>query len=81
MGSLALSDKTLNKYFHFLRILDINSKERLIVQLRDSIDTEKSQPIKLESIYGAWDDNRESDEIIREIKESRINPKDIERFE
>jgi hypothetical protein len=81
MGNLAVSDKAINKYFHFLRKLDKNSKERLIVKLRESIDTEKYSSVDLKNIFGAWDDTRESDEIISEIKKSRINPKDTERFE
>lgn len=81
MGSLAVSEKAINKYFNYLRKLDNNSKERLIIKLKESIDAEKNISIELKNIFGAWDDTREADEIISEIRNSRINPKDIERFE
>ena len=31
----------------------------------------------LESLFGAWEDSRDSDEIIKEIRESRANRKNI----
>ncbi len=31
----------------------------------------------LESLFGAWEDSRDSDEIIKEIRESRVNRKKI----
>jgi len=77
---LAITNKTFDKYFGFLRRLDNNSKKRLIVKLTESIGNECKDPFKLKSIYGAWEDNKDSDEIIAEIRNSRINNHDIEEF-
>jgi len=72
MGHLTISSKILDKYFGFLINLDNNSKKRLIIRLAESIETEKKENIDLNLLYGAWTDDRDSDEIIREIRDSRI---------
>ncbi len=72
MGHLAISSKILDKYFGFLINLDNSSKKRLIIRLTESIETEKKENTDLSLLYGAWTDDRDSDEIIREIRNSRI---------
>ena len=72
MGHLTISSKILDKYFAFLINLDNNSKKRLIIRLTESIETEKKENTDLNLLYGAWTDDRDSDEIIREIRGSRI---------
>jgi len=78
MGTLALSNNTIDKYFGYLRKLDNNSKKKLIINLTESIETNEDKPFDLKSIYGAWDDSRDSDEIINQIRESRVNYPEIE---
>ena len=72
MGSLAISDDSLDKYFGYLKSLDNNSKKRLIIKLTESIETE-TEVFDLKSFYGAWEDSRDSDEIIKQIKDSRVD--------
>jgi hypothetical protein len=72
MGHLAINSKVLDKYFGFLINLDNNSKKHLIIKLTESIETEKKTDIDLNKLYGAWIDDKDSDEIIKEIRESRI---------
>ena len=72
MGHLTISSKILDKYFGFLINLDNNSKKRLIIRLTESIETEKKENTDLNLLYGAWTDDRDSDEIISEIRNSRI---------
>ena len=76
MGHLTISSKILDKYFGFLINLDNNSKKRLIIRLTESIETEKKENTDLNLLYGAWTDDRDSDEIIREIRDSRIEKQD-----
>jgi len=78
MGTLALSNNTIDKYFGYLRKLDNNSKKKLIINLTKSIETNEDKPFDLKSLYGAWDDSRDSDEIINQIRESRVNYPEIE---
>jgi len=78
MAAIALTNRTLDKYFGFLRKLDNNSKKRLIIKLTESIETNEDTSFDLKSIYGAWDDSRDSDEIIKSIRDSRVNHKNLE---
>ena len=72
MGSLAISNKILNKYFGYLKNLDNNAKKNLIIKLTKSIETKSKKAFDIKSIFGTWEDDRTSDEIISEIKSSRI---------
>jgi hypothetical protein len=78
MGTLALTNNTIDKYFGYLRKLDNNSKKKLIISLTESIETNEDKPFDLKSIFGAWDDPRDSDEIINQIREARVNYPEIE---
>jgi len=81
MGSLAISNKSLDKYIRSLSKLDTNSKKKLIIKLTESIESKVIGSFDLKSIYGAWEDSRDSDEIIKEIKEfERISDIKIENW-
>ncbi|MGD8781477.1 MAG: hypothetical protein PVH88_21240 [Ignavibacteria bacterium] len=73
MGNLAITTKTLNKYLGYLSKLDNNSKKQLIIKLTESIEIKEEKSFDLMNIYGMWEDTRDSDEIIREIRDSRVN--------
>ena len=75
--SLALTNTAIEKYFGFLIKLDNNSKKKLIIKLTESIETNEDLNFDLKSLYGTWEDNRDSDEIIKEIKNSRIENNNI----
>jgi len=47
MGTLALSNNTIDKYFGYLRKLDNNSKKKLIINLTESIQTNEDKPFDL----------------------------------
>ncbi len=81
MGSVALSNKSIDRYYHHLMKLDKNSKEQLITKLSESIQKSDNASFDLKSIFGAWEDSRDSDEIIKDIRESRVNQSDREEFE
>ncbi len=73
---LTLTNSTIDKYFGFLSRLDNSSKKRLIAKLTESIEDKNEVKIKLKDLSGAWEDSRDSDEIINEIKNSRVNKHD-----
>ncbi len=70
--SLELKNKEIDKYLGFLFRLNNNSKKRLIVKLTESIEVKRKKDYDLKSLYGAWEDSRTSDEIINDIKNSRV---------
>ncbi len=78
--SVAISNKTIDKYFGFLTKLDNNSKKRLIIKLTESIEIKEDNSFNLDSLFGAWEDSRDSDEIIRDIRESRVEKNGLGAF-
>lgn len=81
MGSLVISNKMLDKYFGYLKNLDNNAKKSLIIKLTKSIETKSKKVFDIKSVFGAWEDDKTSDEIISEIKSSRIEKRDNSSFE
>jgi hypothetical protein len=80
MANLTLNNKTLEKYFGLLKGLDNISKKKLIIKLTESLEI-KEEKVDLKSIFGAWEDDKDSDEIINEIRESRIEKVENPKFE
>ncbi|MBP8851044.1 MAG: hypothetical protein KBG80_10875 [Breznakibacter sp.] len=78
--SLVLSNNTLDKFFGFLSKIDNSSKKRLIIKLTESIETSEDAKFDLKQIYGAWEDDKDSDEIIKEIRNSRVDSKNRAEF-
>ncbi len=76
---LALTNKAIEKYFSFLIRLDNGSKKKLIIKLTESIEI-NNEEIDLKRLFGAWDDDKDSDEIIKEIKASRIDNQNLAEF-
>ncbi|AGC78272.1 hypothetical protein DDD_3145 [Nonlabens dokdonensis DSW-6] len=44
----------------------------MIIKLTKSIEIKSKKAFDINSIFGAWEDDKSSDEIISEIKSSRI---------
>lgn len=81
MGHLTINNSIFDKYFNFLFDLDINSKKRLIIKLTESIKAKNKPETDLDSLFGAWEDDKDSDEIIKEIRDSRVEKRDIKEFQ
>lgn len=79
MATITLNNSSLKKYLDLLRNLDLKSKKKIVHELSESIkDSEDNKSNDFFSLFGAWEDTRDSDEIINEIRSSRINNRDIE---
>ena len=78
---LTLTNNTVNKYLRFLSRLDDNSKKKIIKRLTESMATKEEKKIDLSLLHGAWDDSRSSDDIIKEIRDARIEKENIINFE
>jgi hypothetical protein len=75
---ISIKNTTIDKYLSFLIKLDNISKKRLIAKLTESIDVKEKKHLDLKSLYGAWEDSRTSDEIINDIRNSRVEKKPID---
>lgn len=80
MANLTLNNEALEKYFGLLKGLDNLSKKKLIIKLTESLEV-KEEKVDLITLFGAWEDNRDSDEIIKEIRESRVEKSENTDFE
>ncbi len=65
MGKLTLGSEFIDKYFELLKNIDTESKKRLIVKLTESINVEQSDKTDLKSLYSAWIDERDAEEIMK----------------
>lgn len=80
MATLTLNSETLEKYFSILKSLDNRSKKKLISKLTASLDS-KNEKVDMSTLFGAWEDTKDSDEIISQIRESRVEKTDVAGFE
>ncbi len=80
MATLTVNNKILDKYLNLLEGLDKSSKKTIIEKLSKSLEDETVKP-DLESLFGAWEDEKSSDEIIKEIRDSRVEKSEKLSFE
>lgn len=78
MGYLSLNSAVLERYFSFLKRFDNDTKKKLIIKLTNSLQLESKKPIDLSTLFGAWQDDRSTQEIINDIRISRVEPRDID---
>ncbi|MEI8085312.1 MAG: hypothetical protein WCG93_03740 [Paludibacter sp.] len=80
MNTINLNNKSIDKFFGFLYKMDTNSKKKLIIKLTESIEETRTNKKSIASLFGSWKDSRDSDLIIKEIRESRTNNREILEF-
>ena len=78
MGDLTITNKVLERYIIFLLRFDKSSKKEMISKLTSSLEKKEDKSFTVKSIFGAWQDDRSADDILDEIRESRIESKDID---
>ncbi len=64
-------------YFGVLKNLNADSKLDLISQLSQSLKSDKNDTTSLESLFGAYKSEETADEIIAELRSSRISNRNI----
>jgi hypothetical protein len=60
--------------------MEIKSNKGLSTKLSSSELSDKTDSFYLNSLFGVWEDSRDSDKIISEIIESRVEKNDSEAF-
>ena len=65
-------------YFGVLKNLNADSKLDLISQLSQSLKSDKIDTTSLESLFGAYKSEETADEIIAELRSSRVSNRNIE---
>jgi hypothetical protein len=80
MNTINLNNRSIDNFFGFLYKMDTNTKKKLIIKLTESIEETKTNKKSLNSLFGSWKDNRDTDLIIKDIRESRTNNHEILEF-
>ena len=71
----------IDAYMSLLNSLSNENKLEIISRLTKSIETEEvDKKSILESVYGAWVGNETAEEIIEDIRSSRLDIRVIEEF-
>jgi len=81
MATLKISDKSISRYFGFLKNMDTQSKKKLIIELTNSIEPKRNTKRGIDHLFGAWEDTRTAEEMVSDIRESRVQNREIEGFE
>ncbi|MFP5438522.1 MAG: hypothetical protein ACLGH8_12090 [Bacteroidia bacterium] len=81
MAVITLNNSSLKKYLDLFRNFDLSSKRKLIEGLSQDIhESEKDNDNKIAVFFGAWEDVKDADEIIDDIKSTRTDNPDIDSF-
>ena len=75
-----IADNLIENYYRVINNWDFESKINLISKLTLSLGKKRSNLSDFSSSFGAWNDSRDADEIIREIESARINQKELVGF-
>ncbi len=76
--SISVPTNAVENYFRLMRNWDTDSKKNMIIRLVESLEPKKSG--NFSACFGAWQDDRDADEIVKEIYDARQNNADIEEF-
>lgn len=79
MNPITPNINIINYYFGFLKNLNHDSKLDLISKLSESLKTTtKQEEVSLQSLFGAYQSTESAEEIIAELRNSRISNRKIE---
>jgi len=79
MDTSSPNNSVAEYYFDFLTNLSVDSKLDLISKLSLSIKQNSKEPeVSLQSLFGAWKSDETAEEIIAEIRSSRVSNRTIE---
>ncbi len=73
--NIALNNSLIESYF---QMLDTASKKQLITRLIESIDKPPIDSHDFSACFGAWNDERNAQEIFDDIRSGRVNIRDME---
>ena len=76
--NIIVANRIVENYFRFMKNWDTEIKKNLIKKLTASITKKSIDKYNFSSTFGAWEDSRNADDIINEIRTNRINNREIE---
>ena len=76
MSTFSISENMIDPYVSFLLKLKPTVKLRIAAKLKSSVLNEKPKTVN-DNLFGAWIDDRTTDEIISDSKEFKTKNNDI----
>ncbi|MCW4469176.1 hypothetical protein OGH69_09385 [Flavobacterium sp. MFBS3-15] len=80
MKSVEINTSIIDGYFGLLDSLSPKDKLDLISKLKNSLTTKKQKKTAFKKAFGAFESNKSAEEIIEEIRGSRVSTRQIEEF-
>jgi len=80
MKTASLNSSFIDTYFGLLKNLSPEIKLGLIERLKNNLKKTDQSEGGLEKSFGAWESDESAEEIIKEIRESRVFNREIESF-
>lgn len=77
---LASKKNNVDSYFKLMKNWDTESKKDIILKLTKSIEDKTKENHDFSSCFGAWEDERSAEEIIEDMRKSRVDKPDNEEF-
>jgi hypothetical protein len=72
--------RTVNGYFRYMQNWDTAAKKNLISKLNSSLKEKADTNDDFLHFFGAWEDDKNAEEIINELKVDRVNSNENESF-
>lgn len=78
MDALNVNSILVNNYVALLQNMSQDHKLELIAKLAQSLKAEKEEGMSLKELFGAFQSERTADQLIEEIRQSRVFNREIE---
>ncbi len=78
MDTLNVNSILVNNYVALLQNMSQDHKLELISKLAQSLKTEKEEGMSMKELFGAFQSEQTADQLIEEIRQSRIFNREIE---
>lgn len=70
--AISFSDKFLNRLISIFQLMDGKSKKNFLKKIMVSMNDLPPRKNNLDNVFGKWEDDRSTDEIIKSIVSSRV---------
>ncbi len=70
--AISFSDKFLNRLISIFQLMDGKSKKTFLKKILVSMNDLPPRKNNLDNVFGKWEDDRSTDEIIKSIVSSRV---------
>jgi hypothetical protein len=70
--AISFSDKFINRLISIFQLMDGKSKKTFLEKIQISMNDLPPRKNNLDNVFGKWEDDRSTDEIIKSIVSARV---------